>query len=101
ARNPEGPPANASVSLVKYDDNAVELNVETDTAGVVVLHDLFYPGWRVRVDGQERPVLRANILFRGVEVPAGHHKVRFSFEPLSLANLAAASAGLLHEHAEE
>jgi hypothetical protein len=100
-RSLEGPPANASVSLLKYEDNAVELEVDTDKAGVVVLHDLFYPGWRVRVDEQEKPVLRANILFRGVEVPAGHHKVRFSFEPLSLANLAAAGTSLLQEHAEE
>jgi hypothetical protein len=100
-RSPDGPPANASVRLTKYEDNSVELDVDTDVAGVVVLHDIFYPGWRVRVDGQEKPVLRANILFRGVEVPAGHHKIRFSFEPFSLANLAAAGAGLLQEHAEE
>jgi hypothetical protein len=93
-------PANASVNLLKYKDNAVELDVDTDKAGIVVLHDIFYPGWRVRVDGQEKPVLRANILFRGVEVPPGHHKVRFSFEPLSLANLVAATSSLLHDRAE-
>jgi Bacterial membrane protein YfhO len=100
-RSLDGPPANASVNLVKYRDNSVELDVDSDVAGVVVLHDIYYPGWRVRVDGQEKPVLHANILFRGVEVPAGHHKVRFSFEPLSLANLAAAGTSLLQEHAED
>jgi Bacterial membrane protein YfhO len=99
--NAEEPSAKAAVSLVKYEDTSVELSVDTDKPGVVVLHDIFYPGWRVRVDGHEKPVLRANILFRGVEVPAGHHSVRFSFEPLSLANLAAAGSSLLQEHGEE
>lgn len=99
--NSDGPVAKASVNLVKYEDNGVELDVVTDKPGIVVLHDIFYPGWSVRVDGVEKPVLRANILFRGVEVPEGHHKVKFSFEPLSLANLAAAGTSLLQEHAED
>jgi hypothetical protein len=94
-------PAKAVVDLTNYRDTAVELTVDTDKAGILVLHDIYYPGWRVRVDGQEKPVLKANILFRGVEVPAGHHSVRFSFEPLSLANLAAAGSHLLQEHGEE
>ena len=50
---------------------SVEIDVDTPKTGIVVLHDLFYPGWEVRVDGHQEPVLRANILFRGVEVPAG------------------------------
>ena len=99
--NLDGPPAKASVAVTRYQDTAVDLDVDSDTAGVVVLHDIYYPGWRVRVDGEERPLLRANVLFRGVEVPPGHHKVRFTFEPLSLANLAAAGTSLLQEHAED
>jgi len=89
-------PAHAHVAITKYTYSEVDIDLETDKAGVVVLHDLFYPGWEVRIDGEEAPVLRANILFRGVEVPAGHHVVQFSFHPLSPANLMAAAGGLLH-----
>jgi len=92
--------AQTRATITKYDDNAVTIDVTTDHPGIVVLHDLFYPGWEVRVDGQRKPILRANILFRGVEVAPGHHTVAFSFHPLSIGNLTAAASGLLHKDDE-
>lgn len=80
------------VTIVSYTDCAVELDVDAPRAGIVVLHDLYYPGWEAFVDGKSETILRANVLFRGVEVGAGHHRVVFSFRPLSLANLKAAAA---------
>lgn len=85
----------ATTRITAYDDNAVTIAVDTPAPGVVVLHDLAYPGWTVSVDGRPAALLRANILFRGVEVPAGHHTVVFSFHPLALANLSAAAGSLL------
>jgi hypothetical protein len=93
-------PGLSQVVIVNYADSSVEIDVDVPKAGIVVLHDLFYPGWEARVDGHKEPVLHANILFRGVEVPAGHHRVAFSFHPLSLTNLAAAASRVFH-HQEE
>lgn len=90
----------AHVAIVNYKYNFVELDVEAPKAGIVVLHDLFYPGWMAFVDGQSEPLLRANILFRGVEIPAGHHRVVFSYHPFSLANLKAAAASVLGREQE-
>lgn len=94
-------PGRSNATIVAYRNNSVVIDVEADRAGVVVLHDLFYPGWRVRVDDVEKPVLRANLLFRGVEVPAGRHRVVFSFEPLSLASLGDAARRLVHHAGDE
>ena len=88
------------VAIVNYTDSLVEIDVDAPKAGIVVLHDLFYPGWEARVDGHQEPVLRANILFRGVEVPAGHHRIVFSFHPLSLTNLTAAASSVFHRQEE-
>ncbi len=45
--------------------------------------DSYYPGWKVYVDGRERPLLRANYMFRAVALDAGEHNVRFIYDPLS------------------
>jgi hypothetical protein len=91
----EPAPAVASVKITSYGRNAVALEVDTDRAGVVVLHDIYYPGWEATVDGQTQPILRANVLFRGVEVPAGRHVIQFTFRPLSAGNLLAAAHDLV------
>ena len=71
------------------------MTVDAPEAGVVVLRDLYYPGWTAAIDGQSVSILRADVLFRAVEVPAGRHTIVFRFEPLRLENLGAAISGLL------
>jgi uncharacterized membrane protein YfhO len=48
---------------------------------VLVYSDTWYPGWRVFVDGVERPLLRVNHAFKGVALEPGRHRVRFEFAP--------------------
>lgn len=81
-------------TIVRYTDNAVSIDVDAEQSGVLVLHDIFYPGWIAAVDGRETPVLRTDLLFRGVEVPAGHHRVEFTFQPFALRNLLAAARSI-------
>ncbi len=65
----------------------IEIEVESQLGGMLVLHEIFYPGWVAEIDGQPARILRADVLFRGVEVPPGRRTVVFRFAPLSLANL--------------
>ncbi|MCG7391362.1 YfhO family protein [Microvirga sp. ACRRW] len=92
---PTGEKPDSKVRIVSYKRNSVTLDVESAEHGVLVLHDIYYPGWEASVDGERRPVLRANLLFRGVEVPAGKHRVEFAFRPLSIENLVAAATDLV------
>jgi len=94
-------PANGSVRITEYGRNAVSLEVETDRNSLLVLHDLFYPGWEAYVDGERRPILRANLLFRGVELSPGRHRIAFRFRPLSLDNLSSAATGLMSRNTDD
>jgi uncharacterized membrane protein YfhO len=66
---------------------AIEIDVDSDLGGVLALHETWYPGWTAEIDGKRIPMLRADVLFRGVEVPAGRHRVTFRFAPFALDNL--------------
>lgn len=61
----------------------VRVEVEADGNGWLVLSDLWYPGWRVIVDGEPAPLLRADYLFRAVPVSGGRHAVLFQYRPRS------------------
>ncbi|HWB46926.1 MAG TPA: YfhO family protein [Hyphomicrobiaceae bacterium] len=85
----------AAAQIVSWERNRVEIDVMAAQGGILVLHDLYYPGWVVDVDGKRAAMLRADSLFRGVEVGEGHHRVVFRYEPFSLANLRDAALALV------
>jgi hypothetical protein len=64
-----------------------ELRIETSNRrdGLLVLADTWYPRWRVEVDGQPAPMLRANYWMRAVEVPAGNHSVHLEYDKSLIA----------------
>lgn len=76
--------------IVDWHLDRVTIETDSDRDGVLVLHDLYYPGWIADIDGRPAPILRADVLFRAIEVPAGHHRVAFRFAPFAPANLLAA-----------
>jgi hypothetical protein len=69
--------------IVSATPESVEVELDAPAAGLLVLTDTWYPGWRAIRDGRELPILRANGLFRAVAVPAGPSRVRFEYAPAS------------------
>lgn len=63
----------------------IEIRVEgVESSSHLVLTDTYYPGWHAYVDGEERPVYRANYFFRAVELEPADRTVVFRYrsEPL-------------------
>jgi hypothetical protein len=87
--------------IVSWRGDRIEIDADSELGGVLALHETYYPGWVAEIDERPTPVLRADVLFRGVEVPAGHHHVVFRFAPFSPANLMNALKGALHRVHEE
>jgi hypothetical protein len=66
--------------------NRLVIELDGHSAGLLVVTDPWYPGWRCWVDGTEVAVRRADYAFRGVMVPRGTAQVVFRFEPASYRN---------------
>ena len=71
----------ATVEILSYLPNTVEISVKTLAPGFLVLTDLYYPGWNVYVDDFKSQTLRVNSIFRGVYVESGNHIISFKYEP--------------------
>lgn len=79
--------------VVSFRPDRVLLEADLAEAGYVVLVDAYGPGWGATVDGRPVPLLRANVAFRAVRVPAGRHQIELVDRPSSV--IAGLSASLL------
>ena len=52
--------------------------------GKLVLSEIYYPGWKVKVDGDANAIERAYGLLRSVNLEEGEHEVIFSFRPITV-----------------
>ena len=88
----------ATIELVAYEPNYLKYEVSSEKGGTVVFSEIYYPGWKSTIDGQEVAHGRANYILRAMNVPAGKHVVEFCFDPTSLhvtENIAFIALGLL------
>jgi hypothetical protein len=58
------------------------VNIGADA--LFVVRDAWYPGWKVWVNGRPAELLRADLVFKAVRVPAGNNKVEFKYFPTQL-----------------
>jgi membrane protein YfhO len=86
----------AEVRVERREHTRVEVSVDGDADGLLVLGDPWYPQWRVEVDGRPAELLRVDHAFRGVRVPAGSHRVVFTYQDRALqAGLVLSAVGAL------
>ena len=71
-----------AVEIMSFNNDEVVLDVFTESPGILVMSDVFAPGWKAFVDGEEETIHRANYAFRAVFVPAGKHQITFIYQPL-------------------
>lgn len=91
----EGADTTATVVLTSYKPNELIYEVGSQKGGTVVFSEIYYPGWRSYVDGEEVAHGRANYILRAMNVPAGKHEVKFVFDPQSLHITEAIAFGAL------
>ncbi len=83
------------VRVASSSPHHLTLEVDPSCNGLLVVSEVFYPGWEVYVDGRKREVLQTNLMFRGVLLEGGQRTVEFRFRPESVRNGAAISLAAL------
>ncbi len=61
-----------------------EFEVISDQPVFLLNTGVYYPGWYAKIDQVVTPIYQANFAFQAVQVPAGIHRVEFTYQPLSL-----------------
>ena len=73
--------ASGRVEVLSYRSSSISLLVESSSASFLVAADAYYPGWQATIDGRRAELYIADVAFRGVEIPAGTHRVEMRFVP--------------------
>lgn len=71
--------SSSRAQVVSYSANRVLVKTDAPTATVLILSEMFYPGWDATVDGKPEPLLVTDYLLRGVAVPAGQHEIEMRY----------------------
>lgn len=72
------------ITLQSYKPNYLVYETDSKDKGFAVFSEIYYPkGWDAYIDGKLTPHTCVNYVLRGMEIPAGKHKVEFKFEPKS------------------
>jgi hypothetical protein len=72
----------ATIKLTKYSLNALSYESFSNQNEFAVFSEIYYKdGWNAYIDGELKPHLNVNYVLRGLEIPAGNHRIEFKFEP--------------------
>jgi hypothetical protein len=75
------PVDSASIVLDNYSPDNLSYTIKTPEDKLVVFSEVYYPYWKVFIDGKESKLFRGNYVLRTMVVPKGKHKVEFVFHP--------------------
>lgn len=65
--------------------NEIQVSVHAAGAGLLVLSEIYYPGWEATVNGRQAPIHRVDHLLRGIAVPRGDSQVVLCYRPMTVA----------------
>lgn len=92
--HPGGQSQNEPFHMTRGRDR-ISIEVDSSPGGILTLADTYYPGWKVYVNGVEKPILRTYTTLRGVEITPGRQVIEFVYSPDTFWSLFRLSNGLL------
>jgi hypothetical protein len=72
------------IDLVSYNPDDMKYKSSSGTPEIAVFSEVYYnKGWKMYIDGVEKPYFRADYLLRAAQIPVGNHDIEFKFHPTS------------------
>jgi hypothetical protein len=71
----------ASVRITHYEGQKIVMDVDATAPALVGTSTVAWPGWKLRIDGQEAETASYNHAFVGFKVPAGRHRAELRYLP--------------------
>jgi len=71
-------PSNTAVEALRflsYEPERMEIDVTAANSGMLVLSEMYYPGWIAKVNGKAAKIYRVDGAFRGIPVSAGGNRI--------------------------
>jgi hypothetical protein len=76
-----GGDAPTPVRIIAQSPNHLTVETDLNVPGLLILSEVWYPGWTARDNGVQVPIIRADGLLRGVYLDSGSHSVEFRYSP--------------------
>jgi uncharacterized membrane protein YfhO len=87
------------VQLSSWSPGELEISARSARGRLLLVSEVWHPGWSARIDGAPAPVLRADLALMALWIPPGSRRVSMRFAPLlwtpSLAATAASGLAVL------
>ena len=74
--------ASVPVSVRFENHTKIKIDFQAPEPGLLVLTEMAYPQWTVRLNGNESSILRVAKLFRGVLLQRGRNEIIFEYRPV-------------------
>jgi hypothetical protein len=78
---PRNPAEIQPAQIAVYTPNRIVVKADLEAPGLLVLSEVWYPGWRALADGNEVPIQRVADILRAIHLDSGHHTIEFRYAP--------------------
>lgn len=72
---------NDTVELIEKTNNKIILKTVNENEAYLSTSEIMYPGWKVKINGEEGKIDTVNTIFRGIELPQGENYIELYFLP--------------------
>ncbi|RPI11527.1 MAG: hypothetical protein EHM71_00635 [Zetaproteobacteria bacterium] len=70
------------VMVLDSADGRLVVETENLAERLLVISEVWHPGWTATLDGRDLPLIRANLALLGAWIPPGRHRLVLQFRPL-------------------